>query len=186
MVRKKIVLIRGVPTSGKTTMTHELAKVLPGWIFIDIWKIKEMFEPLGMKDRRPLKKTTKKAVHVIMREVMKDLGVDIIVQESERSVLNKKLGSYLKKYNYEIYSFFLHVDLDKAAVRDRKREKPDMKMKKLFTRDQWEKMRKTHNKGDVIIDTGKKSMKEVIDIMLKEIGEKKEKHPNAHAIRKTW
>jgi len=39
--QKKIVLISGLTTAGKSTTSYELTKVLPGWIFIDIWKIKD-------------------------------------------------------------------------------------------------------------------------------------------------
>lgn len=187
MKQRKIVIIRGPITSGKTTTSHELAKALPGWIFIDIWKIKEMFEPLGLRDRTPLKSASKKAVHVIMKEVMKKLGTNIIVQETEMSVLKRRLRPYLKKYNYEIYSFFLDVDFNTAIKRDIQREKPTMHLKKMFhSESEWDKIRATAEKQDFVIDTAKHSVKEVIDIILKEIGEKRKRHPREDAIRKTW
>ena len=65
-MKRKIVIIRGLVTSGKTTTSYELAKALPGWIFIDVLKIKEMFEPLGLKDRTPLKEISKKAMVLII------------------------------------------------------------------------------------------------------------------------
>ena len=72
--KRKIVLISGLTTAGKTTSSHELAKVLPDWIFIDIWKIKEMFEPLGLKDRRPFLDISKKTILMITREVIRKMG----------------------------------------------------------------------------------------------------------------
>ncbi|HLC53621.1 MAG TPA: AAA family ATPase [Candidatus Nanoarchaeia archaeon] len=182
---KKIIIVRGIPTSGKTTITHELAKILPHYIFIDIWKIKEMFEPLNLKDRMPLKSASKKAVLAIMKEVMASLEINIILQETKRSVLNKKLRRYIKN-KYEIYSFFLHDDYETAIKRDIKREKPTMRINKLFSRNQWEKQRKTFDRGEVIIDTSNLSIQQVIDIILKKVGEKPKKHSGAEIIRKSW
>lgn len=79
-MEKKIVIIRGLVTSGKTTTSHELAKVLPDWIFVDVWKIKEMFEPLNLKDRTPLKTISKKAILTILKEVINEMGINIILQ----------------------------------------------------------------------------------------------------------
>ncbi len=103
---KKIVIITGVVTAGKTTTSHALAKVLPGWIFIDVWKMKEMFEPLGLKDRTPLRTIPKKAMITIMKEVMRDMGINILVQETSRKFLEQHLQNDLKKHKYQIYSFF--------------------------------------------------------------------------------
>ena len=105
MKQKKIIVIRGKVTSGKTTTSHELAKILPGWIFIDPWKIKEMFEPLELKNRTSLKNASKKAMLVIMKEVIRNLEINIIVQETTVKYIKKYLGKDLKKHNYKIYSF---------------------------------------------------------------------------------
>ncbi len=185
MTQKKIVIVRGKVTAGKTTTSHELAKVLPGWIFIDVWKIKEMFEPLGLKDRTVLINCSKKAMVLMMREVIRDLGINIIVQETTLSFLKKYLRNDLK--NYKIYSFFLDIDLQRAAKRDILREKPTMGLgKRIKTQEQWEKQKGVPEKGDFIIHTGNKRVKQVVDIILKEIGEKRRKNPNAHLIRKCW
>lgn len=179
------MIIRGKVTAGKSTTSHELAKVLPGWIFIDPWKIKEMFEPLGLKDRTILKNTSKKAMVLIMRDVIINLGINIVVQETTQKFVMKKLRNDLKKQNYKLYSFFLDIDLESAIKRDIQREKPTMGIgKSIKTRAQWEKEKAQPDKGDFVIHTGKHSIKEVVDIILKEIGEKRKKHPNAHLVRK--
>jgi len=41
-------------------------------------------------------------------------------------------------------------------------------------------------RGDIIINTAKKSPKEIVNLILKEIGEKRKKHPHADKIRKSW
>ena len=81
MKKRKIVIIRGIVTAGKTTISHELAKVLPGWIFIDIWKIKEMFEPLGFKtteERLPTRTISKKVMATMVRGVIRNKEKEII------------------------------------------------------------------------------------------------------------
>jgi len=184
-MQKKIVIIRGKVTAGKSTTSHELAKVLPGWIFIDPWKIKEMFEPLGLKDRTILKNTSKKAMVLIMRDVIRNLGINIVVQETTQKFVRKKLRGDLKKHNYKLYSFFLDIDLESAIKRDIQREKPTMGIgKSIKTRAQWEKEKAQPDRGDFVIHTGKHNIKEVVDTILKEIGEKRKKHPNIHLLRK--
>ncbi len=160
MKAKKIVIIRGKVTGGKTTTSHELAKVLPGWIFIDIWKIKEMFEPLELKDRSVLISASKKARLAIMREVIKKMGVNIIVQEITKSYINKHFKKDLKKYNHKIYSFFLDVELKDAVKRDIKRKKPTMGLgKKIKEEKIWKSTKGVPEKGDIIINTSKHNTK---------------------------
>lgn len=187
MKQRKIIIIRGKVTGGKTTTSHELAKVLPGWIFIDIWKIKEMFEPLELKDRTVLISASKKARLVIMREVIKEMGINIIVQEITRSYINKHFRKELKKHNYKIYSFFLDVELKDAVKRDIRRKKPTMGLgRKIKDEKVWKSTKGVPEKGDIIINTSKHKPKEVVNMILKEIGEKRKKHPKAHWIRKVW
>src|SRR3989344_3014561 len=159
MKQRKIIIIRGLVTSGKTTTSHELAKILPDYIFIDVWKIKEMFEPLNLKDRTPLKEASKKAMITIMKEVMTSLKTSIIVQETSRTYLMK----YLKRYI--------------------KREKPTMFTKGL-SEETWKENRVKPAKKDIIINTSKNSINQVIKIILKGTGEKAKKHPRADIIRK--
>src|SRR3989344_549362 len=183
MKQRKIIIIRGLVTSGKTTTSHELAKILPDYIFIDVWKIKEMFEPLNLKDRTPLKEASKKAMITIMKEVMTSLKTSIMVQETSRTYLMKYLKRYIKKYNYEIYSFFLDVEYKDVIKRDIQREKPTMFTKGL-SEETWKENRVKPAKKDIIINTSKNSINQVIKIILKGTGEKAKKHPRADIIRK--
>src|SRR3989338_7647981 len=162
---RKIVIIRGQSTAGKTTISHALAHVLPGWIFIDIWKIKEMFEPLGLEDRTVIKSASKKAVMAVTKEIMEKLGTNIILQEADRRFLINRLRSYLKENKYNVYSFFLYVDYHTAIERDKLREKPTMHIKNLFTREAWMKNQLSYEKGDIRIDTTNLSTRETIDLI---------------------
>lgn len=183
---KKIVIIRGKVTAGKTTTSHELAKVLPGWILIDPWKIKEMFEPLGLKNREPLKKASKKAMIEIMKVVIRDLGINIIVQETTQKFIKRYLRNDIKARNYKIYSFFLDVELKDAIKRDIQRDKPTMHLgKEVKNEEEW-KNRILPDKGDFIINSSRETIREVRNIILKQINEKARKNPNANLIRKCW
>ncbi|GEM_PF-1133214 len=186
MKKRKIVIIRGIVTAGKTTISYELNRVLPGWIFIDVWKIKEMFEPLGLKDRAPLKTISKKAMILIIKEVIKQIGINIIVQESSRSAINNDLKNLLKEKNYKIYSFFLDVEDVDIIKRDRQREKPTMNLERDIKKGKFRDKRVKPEKEDIIINTSKNSIKNVVNIILKEINEKRKKHHYSKILRKTW
>ena len=182
---KKIVIIRGMVTAGKTTTSYELAKVLPDWIFIDDWKIKEMFEPLGLKDRTNLKKIAKSSMIHIMKQVINNMGNNIIVQETSKSFIMNSLKRELNKHNYRVYSFFLEVEDKDVGKRDIQREKPTRGIKKEIERGNWKNNRAVIEKGDFVINTSKNSINKVIDIILKEIKEKRKEHLLAHLIRKS-
>jgi len=183
---KKIIIIRGKVTAGKTTISHELAKVLPGWIFVDPWKIKEMFEPLNLKDREPLKKASKKAMIEIMKVVIRDLGINILVQETTQKFIKRYLRKDLKGRGYKMYSFFLDVELRDAIKRDIQRKKPTMYIGKEVKNEKEWKERILPDKEDFIINTSKYGINETVSIILKEVGEKKKKNPNARLIRRCW
>ncbi len=190
MSKKKLVLISGLLTAGKTTTSHELIRVLPGWIFIDIWKIKEMFEPLELENREQIIEISKKAMLMITKEVMKKTQRNIILQEAKQDFIKNNLGKEIKKYNYKVYSFFLDVNLKDAIKRDIKREKPTIGIKeKKWSAEEWKEKGKTKaQKCDVVINTSEKNTQEVIEIILKEIKEKSKKHlyPHWNKLKKTY
>jgi gluconate kinase len=186
-MRNKIVVIRGKVTAGKSTTSYELARILPKWIFVDPWNIKEMFEPLNLKDRTPLRSISKKAMLTIIKEVMRQMQINIIVQETSRSYLKKYLRDDLKKYNYEVHSFFLDVDFEDAIKRDAQREKPTMDIGKgVKNNEEWKKIKAQPEKGDVIINTSEMELKEVINFIMKTIKEKPRKHPQEHLVKRRW
>ncbi|MFH1828404.1 MAG: hypothetical protein ABH824_04020, partial [Nanoarchaeota archaeon] len=137
-------------------------------------------------DRSVLKNTSKKAMVLIMREVIRNLGINIIVQETTQKFVRKYLRQDLKKHNYKLYSFFLDIDLENAIKRDIQREKPTMGLGKIKTREEWEKAKAQPDKEDIVIHTGKHKIKEVVDIILSETKEKRRKNPNAHLVRKCY
>jgi RNase adaptor protein for sRNA GlmZ degradation len=149
-----------------------------------------MFEPLGFKtteERIPTRTISKKVMATIIREVIKEMGVNIILQESSLSFTKKSLKEVLKKHDYKIYSFFLDLDEKDVAKRDKQRDKPTMGLGKWVKKGIFRELRHAKvEKGDIVINTSKHSIKQVVDIILKEVGEKRKKHPNLKALRKSW
>lgn len=143
-----------------------------------------MFEPLNLKDRTPLKTISKKASNFITREVLKSMPHSIILQEDSISHIKKNLGPHLK--NVQIHSFFLDLNDSDVEKRDNQRDKPTMGLIKEIKRGDWRKNRVKPEKGDIIINTSENSVKQVVNIILKAINEKPQKHPKKHAIRKSW
>jgi len=193
MNRPKIVLIDGVTTAGKSTTSYNLARKLPGWIFIDIWRIKDIFESIGYskglekKEKDFLMALSKKATMMITREVIRNTQRNIILQEAKTGLIKKKLRKDLKKHNYKIYTVQLIVPLKEAVKRSVKRKKPGSDLGKAWSEERWnKKIKRKTKKGDIVIDTLKNSPEKVVEIILKNIGEKAKKHPYTDKVRKYW
>lgn len=80
------------------------------------------------------------------------------------------MKNYFKKED-EIFSFFLDVDLENALKRNEEREKDTMP-KEHFIEQAKNNLPKP-DKKDIVMDTSNKSSKQVVDEILKTIGEKR-------------
>ena len=192
-MKRKIVLIDGMPTSGKSTTSYNLAKNLPDWVFIDIWRIKDIFEPLGyskdldINEKKVFTELSKKTVVTLVRGLIENTSRNIILQEATKEFVEEQLGDDLKKHNYNIYTIQLTVPFKEALKRNKKRKKPDLEFFKTWTEQRWdEKIKKKIQKGDIVVDTFKNRPQKAISIILKRIGEKPKKHPYENLLRKFW
>ena len=106
MKRPKIVILRGRPTSGKTTALRILQKrkEMKDWIVIDSSRIDS---PLGKKF----------GMHELLKDAMKT-GKDILVDETSKSTLRKYIYYHIKKHNYQLKVFQFHVSTKTAYKRD--------------------------------------------------------------------
>jgi|TARA_Y100000034_G_C6865327_1_gene394335 tRNA uridine 5-carbamoylmethylation protein Kti12 len=193
MKKPKIVLIDGLPTSGKSTTSYNLARKLPGWIFMDIWRIKDIFEPLGYstdldkKEADDLMEISKEFTIRLAKEVIRKTQRNLILQETTTKFAKKKLGKDLKKYNYQIFTVQLKVPMKQAIKRNIKRKKPTLNFLQGWDEERWEnKIKKKTKKGDIVVDTFENNQEEVVKIILKAIGEKARKHPYEKLVRKFW
>lgn len=156
-----LIILHGPPAAGKSTLTNVLREKLSTWPYVDRPNIKRGLKPLG---REEAKKLSKEMSYTILKELMK-LKKNIIVQEVNPSSVKKKLRYYLKKYNYQIFAFYIHCSVDEAIQRDKKRTKKTRaalikKIHKEFT---------GPSEIETVIDTEKLSVSECIKIILKEI-----------------
>tara|TARA_Y100000310_G_scaffold332589_1_gene408473 strand:+ start:860 stop:1441 length:582 start_codon:yes stop_codon:yes gene_type:complete len=193
MKKPKIVLIDGLPTSGKSTTSYNLARKLPGWIFMDIWRIKDIFEPLGYstdldkKEADDLMEISKEFTIRLAKEVIRKTQRNLILQETTTKFAKKKLGKDLKKYNYQIFTVQLKVPMKQAIKRNIKRKKPTLNFLQGWDEERWEnKIKKKTKKGDIVVDTFENNQEEVVKIILKAIGEKARKHSYEKLVRKFW
>lgn len=193
MNRPKIIILDGMPTSGKTTISYLLAKKLYGWVLVDIWRIKDMFVPLGYgngmdkSEEKPFHEMSKKGIIKIAREIISKTQRSIIIHDIPVDDVKKKLGNQLRENDYEVFSFQLKVPFEEAIKRNKKREKPDLNFFKIWTKERWDsKVKRKIKRGDIVVDTSKNNPEEVVRIILKAVGEKPRKHPYEKLVRKFW
>lgn len=192
MKKPKIVILDGMATSGKTTISYLLAKKLSGWILVDIWRIKDMFVPIGYgknlnkEESKIFHDLSKKEIFRIAKEIIRKTQRNIIIHDIPVKDVKKKLGKDLKYNNYQVFSFQLKVSFEEAMKINRKREKPDLDFS-IWTKERWDnKIQRKIKKGDIVVDTSENNQEKVVNIILKAIGEKSKKHPYEKSVRKFW
>ncbi len=166
MTKPKLVILRGKPTSGKSTAYANLRKrkEMKDWFFIDHAVLKR---DLG-------KELGKKALFAVLRIIM-PFKKNVIIEEMSKETVMKHIDNYIKKHNYRIIVFQFEVNRKIAYKRDVKRAKekwhPYMGKKKI------DKMHKMHeerfDKSAILIDTNKLGKRKVVEFILKKLGLKK-------------
>ena len=170
-MKPKLVLLKGRPTSGKSTAFHNLKKrkEMKGWIFIDFCNIKEILgETLGDEDR---KKYSKAFLFVLLKEAMK-IGKNIILEEMSEETLRKYIDSSIKRRGYEIITFQFTVRTKTAYKRDvqRAKDKWHPKMGKKWVDEIHKLHDETASPEGIIVDTNKLGKRKVIEFILGELG----------------
>ena len=157
-MKPKLVILRGKPTSGKSTAYASLRKrkEMKDWLFVDHCVLKN---DLG-------KEFGKKALFAILRVVMPSKK-NIIIEEMSREAVERFVGSYIKKHGYKIIVFQFEVSRKTAYKRDVERAKakwhPHMG-KKLV--DEMHDIHKSRfDKKAIVIDTDKLGKKQVLDFI---------------------
>jgi tRNA uridine 5-carbamoylmethylation protein Kti12 len=114
MKKPKLVILRGKPTSGKSTAWHNLKKKrqLENWLFVDHSNLKEnLGKDLG-----------KMSLFSVLKTVM-PYQKNIIIEEMSKKTLLKNINYSIKKYNYQIITFQFEVSRIEAYKRDIQRSK---------------------------------------------------------------
>jgi adenylylsulfate kinase-like enzyme len=159
---KQIIIIHGPMASGKSTITNKLNEILKDYTFVDRAYIKDiMLGKLRKKNPDLARKISKDAMFTIMKDLMKNKQ-NILLQEIRLPSVKKHLKKELK--NYKIISFYLDCSLKTALKRDTTRQ---TKYKRPLTVEEMHKNHAYEDDGDIIINTEKNTIKQTIDIILK-------------------
>lgn len=117
----KIIVVAGIPASGKTTWSKEFISNKNNWIRINRDDIRKMFGDYWIPSRENLVENAEKA---IAEEATID-GYNIIIDDTN---LNPLYISYWEKFaknvNYEYEYKKFDVSLEEALYRDKNRENP--------------------------------------------------------------
>ncbi len=159
MKKPRLVILRGKPTSGKSTAYANLrkSKFMKDWLFVDHCAFKT---ELG-------KDEGKKKLFSELRKVMLS-EKNIIIEEMSKESVMKYIPKEIKKYNYEIIVFQFTVDTKTAYKRDVKRAKDKWHP---FMGKKWiDKLHKMHDerfdKEAILVDTDKLGKKQVVELIL--------------------
>lgn len=171
MKKSKIVILRGMVSSGKTTALHNLRKnrEMKDWIIINFNELKAQFKHLGDEKRKEYGKRSLFAILKILMQTKKNILFDEMSEEGVR----KNITYYLKKYNYEIIVFEFTVNVEKAIKREAQRMiirglKPrGAKWVTSYHKDRL-KIYGVNPKG-IIVDTTHLNEKQVINLILKNL-----------------
>ncbi len=169
MKKPKFVVLRGRPTSGKSTAFDNLKKKkeLSGWVFIDHPKIKSMFNGLEEDVKKSLQK---KALFGLIKEVLKSKR-NIIMEETSRETLKKNVGNFLKKYDYKVIVFQFTVSTKRAYNRNVKRvDDPKHTHNTPLNLDKLNKMHdERFDKDAILVDTDKLGKRKVVEYILERL-----------------
>jgi predicted kinase len=158
-MKPKLVILRGRPTSGKSTAFANLRKnkKMKDWVFIDHCLFKDK---LG---KEPGKKK-------LFSELKKEMPSkkNILIEEMSRESIMKGAGKEVKKYDYEIVVFQFTISTKIAYKRDVKRAKEGTHP---FMGKEWiDKLHKMHDerfdKFGILVDTNKLNKKQVVRFII--------------------
>ena len=158
----KLVILRGRPTSGKSTAFHNIKKrkEMKEWLFVDHANLKTN---LG-------KELGKKSLFAVLKAVMPSKK-SIIIEEMSEETLRKYINNPIKMNNYSILTFQFTVSTETAYKRDVKRAKD--KWHPYIGKNKIKEMHDMHDeridlKG-ILIDTNKLGKRAVVEKILKEL-----------------
>ncbi len=162
MKTPKLVILRGRPTSGKSTAYENLrkSKLMKNWLFVDHCAMKTW---LG-------KDLGKKSLFAVLKIVIPSKK-NIIIEEMSKETIRKYIDSYIKKYDYKIIVFQFTVSTKTAYKRDVQRAKAKWhpKMGKKWI-DETHKMHdERFDKKAILVDTNKLGKRQVVDLILEEL-----------------
>ncbi|MBS3147816.1 AAA family ATPase [Candidatus Woesearchaeota archaeon] len=163
-MKPTIAIVHGPMAAGKSTVTRELDENLKDFIFVDRAYIKNVMLA-KLDDRELAKELSQDAVNLIMTGLMK-LKKNMLLQETRAPSIKKSWRKEIKKYGYNVKSFYLHCTLETAQLRDIQRQKRHIRPEVV------REMHRRHgyaDTDDLVIDTDSFSVKQTVNKILKEL-----------------
>lgn len=117
----KILILQGIPASGKSTFAREFLKEHPDYIRVNRDDIRRMLGDYWKPDRETFVSSCE---YAIILNAM-DYGYNIIVDDTNlnpKTISKWKATAEYKNYDIEFKRF--HISLDEALERDKNREHP--------------------------------------------------------------
>lgn len=169
MKSPRIIILRGKPTSGKSTAFRTLREDarMKNFIFVDFPSMKERFNDLPNDKRKII---GKELLFYTLENILASQK-DIILEEMSRDTLYKNLGRIIKKYKYDIIVFQFEVSLKTAYERNVKRAKD--KWHVLMRKGELKELHRMHedrlDKKGILVNTDKLNKKEVVEFIVRRL-----------------
>lgn len=165
MKQPRLIILTGNPIAGKSITFHNIRKqrVLNKWIFIDYHEIeREVEDSEGIRQK-------------FLFELNKAMqtGKNIITENISRKKLILELGKVIEEYKYKVIVFFFQVSLEEAKRRNIHREKnwQHHLVDEQELETEYKKSEKEIDKNDIIVNTDKLNKRQIVEFILKKIGE---------------
>jgi len=159
---KRIIVLRGKPTAGKSTAFFNLKKrkEMRKFLFIDHCSLKNK---LG-------KEQGKKALFEEIKNLL-PTKKDIVIEEMSKETLRKNMGYYLRKYKYFIIVFQFEVSKLEAYKRNiqRARERWHPKMEKEWIDKMYALHEQRFDRKAILVDCDKLNKKQVVEFIIKKL-----------------
>lgn len=159
---KRLIILRGKPTAGKSTAFANLRKnkKMKEIIFIDHPELKKAFG----------KDEAKKKLFAEIVDAM-ETGKDILTEEMSEETLMKNIGKEIKENSYKIVIFQFEISFETALMRNVERSK--IGWHKLMTEQELKDLFKMHeekfDKNAILVDCNKLNEKQVVEFIIKKL-----------------
>ncbi|MFH0906297.1 MAG: zeta toxin family protein [archaeon] len=170
---KFAIIIRGPAGVGKSSISNKLKEEIPNLIHIDIDKFKHI---ISKESNTTRSKIAQDVGIFFIKQLIKN-KYNIIVDEIFREKYYYQMIRVLEKNNYSVIKIFLCASTKNLIKRDKKRLKN--KGKEIIIK--LEKEIRPLN-GDIIIDTNNKSVRQIINQILKILSFNKLLGPSQYKI----
>ncbi len=119
----KVIILRGLPASGKSTWARHFVKEMDNWIIVNKDQLRGMLHD-GMFKEGITEKIVLKVRDSIIRDALKN-GVNVIVDDTNFKAFHiKTIKKLAEGHEVEVKDFNASLDLETCIARDSRRANP--------------------------------------------------------------